>query len=61
MARFDQYDLEGDDEVNGGRPAPERLNRRPKPQQQPKRARSSRSNDAAKRGMHQRRNKRAAW
>ena len=21
MARFDQYDLEGDDEVNGGRPA----------------------------------------
>lgn len=61
MARFDLDDLEGDDEVNNGRTAPERLNRRVKPPQQPKRARRSRPSDAAKRGMHQRRNKRASW
>lgn len=61
MARIDQFDLDGEDEVSGGRPVPERINRRAKTQQPPKRARKSRSNDSAKRGMHQRRNKRASW
>jgi hypothetical protein len=40
---------------------PESFNRRKVGQRVRKRARRSRSNDMAKRGMHQRRNKRAAW
>jgi hypothetical protein len=40
---------------------PESFNRRKTSQRTRKRARRSRSNDMAKRGMHQRRNKRSAW
>jgi hypothetical protein len=40
---------------------PESFNRRKASQRTRKRARRSRSNNMAKRGMHQRRNKRSAW
>ena len=40
---------------------PESFNRRKASKRTRKRARRSRSNDMAKRGMHQRRNKRSAW
>jgi hypothetical protein len=40
---------------------PESFNRRKTSQRTRKRARRSRSNDMAKRGIHQRRNKRSAW
>ncbi len=61
MTRFELYDLEGDDELSGARRVPERANHQVKSQRSPKRARRNRSNDTAKRGMHQRRNKRTAW
>jgi hypothetical protein len=61
MTRFELNDLDGDDEPGGTRNAPEHINRRSKAAFVPKRARRNRSNEAAKRGMHQRRNKRAAW
>ena len=41
--------------------APELFNRRTKNGQVRKRARRNRSNEVAKRGMHQRRNKRVSW
>jgi hypothetical protein len=44
-----------------GTAPPERFNRRKPSQRTRKRARRSRSNEMAKRGMHQRRNKRSAW
>ncbi|MEX2308761.1 MAG: hypothetical protein WD738_14270 [Pirellulales bacterium] len=40
---------------------PESFNRRKTSQRTRKRARRSRSNNMAKRGIHQRRNKRSAW
>jgi hypothetical protein len=40
---------------------PERFNRRKAIQRTKVRARRSRSNEMAKRGIHQRRNKRVAW
>jgi hypothetical protein len=40
---------------------PERFNRRKTIQRTKARARRSRSNEVAKRGIHQRRNKRLAW
>jgi hypothetical protein len=40
---------------------PERFNRRKASQRTRKRARRGRPTDMAKRGMHQRRNKRSAW
>jgi hypothetical protein len=40
---------------------PESFNRRKTTQRTRKRARRSRSNEMAKRGMHQRRNKRSGW
>lgn len=60
--RADLDELEGDD-GQGGRSSvpPERLNRQAASRRAQKRARRTRSNDTAKRGMHQRRNKRIAW
>ena len=61
--RFDFDDPDGDEELAGSRraSAPELSNRRVRSQQVRKQARSNRSNDVAKRGMHQRRNRRVAW
>jgi len=44
-----------------GTSPPECFNRRKAAERTRKRARRSRSNDMAKRGMHQRRNKRSGW
>lgn len=44
-----------------GATPPDLFNRRKATQRVRKRARRSRTNDMAKRGMHQRRNKRVAW
>jgi hypothetical protein len=56
-------ELGGDDERMGRRSIAslERFNRRKPAQRTRKRARRSRTNEMAKRGMHQRRNKRVAW
>ena len=57
-------DEQMDDEQVFGRATsapPERFNRRKTTQRVLARARRSRSNEMAKRGMHQRRNKRATW
>jgi hypothetical protein len=61
--RLDVDELDADGELTGGRSnaPPERSNRREVSRRAQKRARRSRSNDVAKRGMHQRRNKRIAW
>jgi hypothetical protein len=60
---MDAYNLD-DDENESGRSEmshPERFRTR-RPSRRPKmRARRSRSNEMAKRGIHQRRNKRSAW
>jgi hypothetical protein len=59
---FDDDVIDG--EQNFGRAnttPPERFNRRKSIQHTKARARRSRSNEMAKRGMHQRRNKRLAW
>jgi hypothetical protein len=53
-------DLDGDDTERRGSGPPERSNRSAAGRVQ-KRARRTRSNDVAKRGMHQRRKKRIAW
>ena len=60
MPKFDYPDT---NEIDGERTnmPPERFNRRSLKRRVEKRARRSRSNDTAKRGIHQRRNKRAAW
>jgi hypothetical protein len=47
--------------ARSGASPPERVNQRKTGQRTRKRARRSRSNAMAKRGMHQRRNKRSAW
>ena len=56
-------ELAGDVELDsrGGATPPDLFNRRKAAQRVRKRARRSRTNDMAKRGMHQRRNKRVAW
>jgi hypothetical protein len=61
--RIDLIGMEVDGEVGERRGSvpPERSNRRSASGRIQKRARRSRSNDAAKRGMHKRRNKRIAW
>jgi hypothetical protein len=60
--RFDYDDIEGEEQRGARRnAAPELNNRRAKTQQVRKRASRNRSNDVAKRGMHQRRNKRVSW
>jgi hypothetical protein len=61
LSRYSFDDLEDDDQISGSRTAPELINRRAKSQLVRKRARRNRSNEVAKRGIHQRRNKRAAW
>ena len=60
--RFESDEHE-DDDLSGARRngPPERSNRRAQVPQSPKRARRNKSADVAKRGMHQRRNKRVAW
>jgi hypothetical protein len=60
--RVDLDELDNDEEF-GGRTSnpPERSNRSNLSRRVQKRARRSRSNETAKRGMHQRRNKRIAW
>jgi len=58
---LDELDDEGGlPERRAGGP-PERLNSRSANRRVQKRARRSRSNEIAKRGMHQRRNKRVSW
>jgi hypothetical protein len=53
---------EGEDELAGRQAVPPDLFNRRKPAQRTrKRAKRSRANNMAKRGMHQRRNKRVAW
>jgi hypothetical protein len=55
---FDELD---DDQLGSSRNAPELVNRRTKSQHVRKQARRNRSNEVAKRGIHQRRNKRVSW
>jgi hypothetical protein len=58
--RDDWDELDG--ELTEGRGnVPERANRQKVTARTQKRARRSRSNEVAKRGMHQRRNKRISW
>lgn len=52
---------EGDFTERRGSVPPERVNRQKVSARIQKRARRSRSNEVAKRGMHQRRNKRISW
>ena len=54
---FDEFDNESEERRTG---PPERSNR-PVAGRAQKRARGTRTNQVAKRGMHQRRNKRIAW
>lgn len=56
-------ELGEEEELAGRRESvpPESFNRRKAVQRTRKRAQRSRSNEMAKRGMHQRRNKRAGW
>jgi len=58
--RDDVDDLDGEFAERRSSVPPERLNR-PAAGGAKQRARRSRSNDVAKRGMHQRRKKRIAW
>jgi hypothetical protein len=51
----------GEDESERGATRPERYRRRKLSARPKMSARRSRSNEMAKRGMHQRRNKRSAW
>jgi len=61
--RFDFDDADDNDELADSRraSAPELLNRRAKSPTSRKRASRNRSNDVAKRGIHQRRKKRVSW
>ncbi|MCI0335111.1 MAG: hypothetical protein L0228_18025 [Planctomycetes bacterium] len=54
-------DGEGDLAGRRGTALPDRFNRRKVALRTRKRARRNRANDVAKRGMHQRRNKRVSW
>jgi len=58
---FDELDGDGDMAERRASGPPERSNRRAAARSVRKTARRSRSNEVAKRGMHQRRNKRVAW
>jgi hypothetical protein len=59
---FDDEAMDGEQLFGRGNSTPpERFNRRKAIQRTKARARRSRSNEMAKRGMHQRRNKRPAW
>jgi hypothetical protein len=60
---MDFDDSNADEDGNGryGLSRPERLRRRKVSARPKMRARRSRSNEMAKRGIHQRRNKRSAW
>jgi hypothetical protein len=55
--------MEGEEDLAGrqGTSPPERFNRRKVVSRVRKRARRNRANEVAKRGMHQRRNKRVNW
>jgi hypothetical protein len=57
----DELDADGEFSERHSNVPPERSNRRDVSRRAQKRARRSRSNDVAKRGMHQRRKKRIAW
>jgi hypothetical protein len=59
--RDDWDELDGELIERRGSVPPERANRQKVTARTQKRARRTRSNDVAKRGMHQRRNKRIAW
>jgi hypothetical protein len=61
--RFEFEELDGDEgsAITERGTAPELSNRRGRSAHVRKRARRNRSNDVAKRGMHQRRNKRSSW
>lgn len=61
--RFDCDDMDEDGDVSTSRrgTTPERSNRRSQSHASQKRARRNRSNEVAKRGMHQRRNRRVSW
>jgi hypothetical protein len=63
LTSTDWTGLEGEEELAGRRGAtlPERFNRRKVAPRVRKRARRGRANEVAKRGMHQRRNKRSSW
>jgi hypothetical protein len=59
----DSSESDGDEEIGdrNGAATPELFHRRKAAQRTRKRAQRSRTNEMAKRGMHQRRNKRVAW
>jgi hypothetical protein len=59
MPNLDYTDIDDTDEQRTK--VPERSNRRSLKRRVEKRAQRSRSNETAKRGIHQRRNKRVAW
>jgi len=60
--RDDWDELDGElSERRSSSVPPERANRQKVTARTQKRARRTRSNDVAKRGMHQRRNKRISW
>jgi hypothetical protein len=59
--RDDWDELDGELAERRGSAPPERANRQKLAARTQKRARRSRSNEVAKRGMHQRRNKRISW
>jgi hypothetical protein len=56
-------ELDGEEAIRGrlGRSAADHVRQRPRGRRSTKCAKRSRSNEIAKRGMHQRRNKRAGW
>jgi hypothetical protein len=63
LTSTDGTESEGEEELAGRRGTlpPERFNRRKVASRVRKRARRVRAPEVAKRGMHQRRNKRASW
>ena len=59
---LDEESMDGEQIFGRGSTVPpERFNRRKPVQRTKARARRTRTNDMAKRGMHQRRNKKVAW
>ena len=63
LTSTDWTESQGEEDLAGqrGGAPPERFNRRKVASRVRKRARRGRANEVAKRGMHQRRNKRSAW
>jgi hypothetical protein len=57
----EEFDGEDQEAARSGAIPPERFHRSKPTRRIKMRARRSRSNDMAKRGMHQRRNKRPSW